>query len=121
MTCTISMRFAGSVLSQAVDLLRSIIDRTEALPGCKRCSVSHDAVDAQRVRYDGVWDSEAAFRRHVQSEDFRRVLTAMDMSCEEPQVTVGTLSGRIGIAYLQSIRALHDVKGNDRVDPIVGG
>jgi hypothetical protein len=28
----------------------------------------------------------------------------MDMCCEEPQVVIGNLSGRSGIAYLQELR-----------------
>ena len=45
-----------------------------------------------------------AFRKHLRSEEFRRVLMAMDMCCEEPKVLVGNLSGGSGMDYLRELR-----------------
>jgi quinol monooxygenase YgiN len=50
------------------------------------------------VHYREEWESEEAFREHIRPEEFRRVLIAMDMSCEEPRIVVGSFAGhgRIG-------------------------
>ena len=58
--------------------------------------------------YSEAWGSEVAFRLHLQSEVFRRILAAMDMCCEEPQITIGNLSGRGGIAHMQELREKED-------------
>jgi len=50
------------------------------------------------------WESEEAFREHVQSEESLRVLIAVDMSCEEPRTVVGNLPGRSGMACLRALR-----------------
>jgi len=105
LTCVIDMLFNEEQVERAVQLLLSTIDRTESKAGCLSCSVTRDAIKAQRVRYNEIWKNEAVFRKHVQSEEFQRVLVAMDMSSEKPTVTVGTLTGKTGIAYL---RGLHD-------------
>jgi quinol monooxygenase YgiN len=89
------------IVEQAVQVLVSAVGRTEADPSCRSCSVARDATDELEIHYSEEWVSEEAFRRHLQSEMFRRVLMAMDMSCEDPHVTVGNLSGRRGIFYLQ--------------------
>ena len=81
-----------------------MVGRTEATPGCLTCTVARDAADKNRIRYQETWDAEPAFRRHVQSDEFQRVLVAMDMCREEPRVVIGNLSGRSGIAYLQELR-----------------
>jgi len=100
LTCVIEMLFNEEQVEHAVQLLLSTIDRTESKTGCQSCSVARDAVEARRVRYNEIWKNEVVFRKHVQSEEFQRVLVAMDMSCEKPTVTVGTLTGQTGIAYL---------------------
>lgn len=107
-TCFIDMRFLPEHLAQAVQLLLSTVGRTEVLPECRSCTVARDASEEGMVHYSETWDSEAAFRQHLKSEIFRRVLTAMDMCREEPQVTVGNLSGHTGVAHLRAIRDRHD-------------
>lgn len=103
-TCSVDMHFSLKDVAVAVPLLLSGVSRTEAKAGCLACSVARDAVDPARVRYSETWSNETAFRRHVQSQDFQRVLAAMDLCCEEPQVVVGNLAGHRGIAYLQHLR-----------------
>jgi quinol monooxygenase YgiN len=103
-TCTVDLRYSPTDVDAAVELLLSAVGRTEALPGCLSCRVSRDAADENRVRYEQSWDSEPAFRRHVQSDGFRFVLAAMDMSFEEPEVMVGDLAGRCGLGYLHELR-----------------
>ncbi len=103
-TCLIDMHFSPSDVESAAQLLLSTVGRTEAQPGCLSCRLARDEADENRVRYHETWDSMTAFQRHVQSDEFRLVLVAMDMCCEVPDVMVGDLSGRSGMAYLQDLR-----------------
>lgn len=103
-TCTIDMSLPAHDLEQAVNLLVSVVGLTKARSSCKTCSVARDASEEGVIHYCEAWDSVSAFQRHLHSDTFRRVLTAIDMCIEEPQVTIGDLSGRRGIAYLQELR-----------------
>jgi quinol monooxygenase YgiN len=105
-TCSIDMRFKGQKLGQAVQLLVSAVGCTEAKAGCRECRVVRDATEGDRVRYSEQWDSEPAFHRHLKSDEFHRVLVAMELSCEEPKVVVGNLIGHRGIAHLQEMREM---------------
>jgi quinol monooxygenase YgiN len=102
-TMSIAMRFAPANMDPARQLLLSGIECTQAKPDCHECMVALDATDHSQVHYHEAWQTEAAFHRHIQSPEFRRVLAAMDMCCEEPSVTIGNLSGRSGIAHLQAL------------------
>jgi rhodanese-related sulfurtransferase/quinol monooxygenase YgiN len=104
LTFLVEMNFAPRESEAASQLLASLVGPTEAKTGCRACSVSRDAIDGGCVRYSETWDTERAFRRHVQSEEFRLVLTAIDMCSEEPTVLVGSLSGRSGVACLREWR-----------------
>lgn len=103
-TISIDMRFLPADAEGAIQLLRSVAGITEAKSGCHACSVLRDAVEEDRLRYREEWDSEPSFRRHLQSGEFQRVLLAMDMSREEPQVLVGNLSGISGMESLRELR-----------------
>jgi quinol monooxygenase YgiN len=102
-TLTIDMRFPPESIDQAIQLLVSGSGRIEAKPGCGESLIARDSVEENRVRYSETWATDAALQRHLQSEEFRRVLFAMDMCCEEPQVAIGNFAGHTGLLYLQQL------------------
>jgi quinol monooxygenase YgiN len=103
-TCSVDMRFPVGDADRAVRLLLSVKGDILTKRGCRACDVATEAADAGVVHYREEWESEEAFREHVRSEEFRRVLIAMDMSSEEPRIVVGNLSGHGGMEYLRSMR-----------------
>lgn len=95
------MSFAPETREQAIRILTSSVGRIEAKQGCEECMVSRDALAEGHVRYSETWESESSFRKHVRSEEFRRVLLAMDMCSQEPRVAVGSVTGQEGLAQLE--------------------
>ena len=103
-TCSIDMCFPAGSVEHALRLLLSVKGEILTKRGCRACDVSTEAADAGVVHYREEWESEAAFREHVRSEEFRRVLIALDLSSEEPRIVVGDLSGHGGMEYLRELR-----------------
>jgi len=103
-TCSIDMRFASKDVDHAVQLLLSVKGNIQAKRGCRACAVGMEAAEPGLVHYREEWESAEVFHRHVRSEEFRRVLIAVDLCSEEPRIVVGNLSGHIGMAYLQKLR-----------------
>jgi quinol monooxygenase YgiN len=103
-TCSVDMRFPVEDVDRAVRLLLSVKGNILTKRGCRACDVSTEAADAGVVHYREEWESGEAFREHARSEEFRRVLIAMDMCCEEPRIVVGDLTGHGGMAYLRELR-----------------
>ena len=103
-TCSIRMHFASKDADHAVRLLLSVRGNIQGKRGCRDCSVAMDAEDAGLVHYVEEWDSAGDFHQHLQSEEFRRVLIALDLCREEPRIVVGNLTGEIGMAYLRKLR-----------------
>jgi len=103
-TCSIDMNFAPKDVGHAVQLLLSVSGSIQAKRGCHACRVWVDAADAGLIHYSEEWETGEAFQKNVQSEEFRRVLIAVDMACEEPQIVVGNLSGHSGMAHLLQLR-----------------
>jgi quinol monooxygenase YgiN len=103
-TCSVDMRFLPEDVDRAVRLLISVKGDILTKRGCRACDVSTEAADPGVVHYREEWESEEVFREHVRSEEFRRVLIAMDMSSEEPRIVVGKLSGHGGMERLRELR-----------------
>ena len=103
-TCSVDMRFLPEKVDHAVRLLLSVKRDILTKRGCRSCDVSIEAADAGVVHYREEWESAETFHEHVRSEEFRRVLIAMDMSSEDPRIVVGNLSGHCGMAYLRELR-----------------
>ena len=103
-TCSVDMRFSTESVDQAVRLLLSAKREILIKRGCRACDVSTEAADPGVVHYREEWESKEAFREHARSEEFRRVLIAMDMSSEEPRIVVGNLSEHGGLEYLRKLR-----------------
>ena len=103
-TCSVDMRFASKDVDQAVLLLLSVKEYIQAKHGCRACRVGMDASDKGLVHYFEEWESAEVFQKHIQSEEFRRVLIAVDLCCEDPRIMIGDLSGHIGMEYLRKLR-----------------
>jgi len=103
-TCSIDMRFPSKDVDHAVRLLLSVKGNIQAKRGCRVCDIRMDADDAGLVHYLEEWESAESFHRHIQSEEFRRVLIAVNMCCEEPRIAAGNLSGHLGMEYLRKLR-----------------
>jgi len=102
--CFIAMRFDAQHLPRALELLLSAAGPIRAKHGCKASRVESDLMDPAVIRYTEEWESSEAFTRHVQSADFWRILLAMDLSCEEPEVHMGSFTGQSGLESLSILR-----------------
>lgn len=112
-TCSIDMRFEPKDVDHAVRMLLSVRGRIQSKRGCCACLVGKDASEPGLVHYREEWESENGFRQHVRSEEFRRILIALDLCREEPRVVFGNLSGRTGMADLLKLRENVNVPGSD--------
>jgi quinol monooxygenase YgiN len=102
--CSIEMRFDSKDVDHAIRLLLSVRGNIQAKRGCRVCEVGMEASDPGLVHYREEWETEEVFHQHVRSEEFRRVLIALDLCCEEPRIVVGNMSGRTGMADLLKLR-----------------
>lgn len=87
----------------AQELLFSTLACTKAKPDCLDCRVSTDVRNPTRILYTEQWSSEAAFIGHAASGEFKRVLNAIDLCSELPDIRVERLYTERGIECFQRI------------------
>ena len=103
-TCSIDMQFEPKDVDHAIRMLLSVRGSIQAKRGCRACEVGKETSESGLIHYHEEWESEDVFHQHVQSEEFLRVLIALDLCCKEPRIVFGNLSGRTGMADLLKLR-----------------
>lgn len=91
---------SGDALARA---LRTLARGTRFERGCDSCSVWSDRVD-DAVRYEELWQDEAALYDHVRSARFSQLLQIIEAAPHPPDVHVDFVSGQRGLDYIASIR-----------------
>ena len=87
-----------------VDILRSVIGITRLRSGCMDCAVYTDQGEAQTILYLEQWQSRESLDRHIRSELYFRVLSAMELANEAPEIYFHEVSDTRGLEYVESLR-----------------
>jgi len=90
---------------QAVlDILRSVIAPTRLKSACMDCAVYADQGEAQTILYLEQWQSRESLNRHIRSELYFRVLSAMELANEAPEIYFHEVSNTRGLEYVEALR-----------------
>lgn len=84
--------------------LRSAIGPTRVLPGCVRCRLYQDVENPNLLTLIEEWESREALESHVRSNDYRKILAAMDLASEPPEVQICSILTASGMELIEEIR-----------------
>lgn len=87
-----------------IELLHSVQDLVRPSPGCLGCWVSEDDLFQNQIRYAEQWESEEALHDHIRSDLYRRLLTALDLSKQRPDVKFYYCSKTKGLELVEAKR-----------------
>jgi len=90
--------------AEAVEILRTVQDFTRPVPGCLGCWVSDDDFLHDQLRYAEQWETEEALHEHIRYDMYARVLAAMELSKQAPEVQFYFCSERKGLELVESLR-----------------
>ncbi len=90
---------------QMIEILRSVLDLTRPFPGCMGCWLSEEDFLHNHIRYAEQWDSEEALHEHIRSDLYRRLLAAMELSKQPPEVRFYYTSGEKGFELVEDLRS----------------
>ncbi len=89
---------------EVLELLRSVQDLARPSPGCVGCWLSEEDNLHNHIRYAEQWESEEALFAHIQSNLYHRVLAAMELSRQEPEVKFYYCSETKGLELIETAR-----------------
>ncbi len=100
----IKMTAAPGKRQSLLEVLRFVADQIRVKNGCVDCAV-YEARDQKRtVLYVEQWQSREELDRHIQSDLYRRILTAIELSSERPEITFHEVSETKGLELIESLR-----------------
>jgi quinol monooxygenase YgiN len=76
---------------------------TESEPACISCRIYTEPRNDKHITYEEVWRDEASLCRHLRSPHYRKVLAAMDLSSEPPEVKFSTVLRTEGMEVIQRV------------------
>ncbi len=101
---TIRIPLAPEKMAEVVGILRAVVERTRADPGCLACYLYQDVQDARVLMLEERWKSQCDLTRHLRTEQYRKVLLVMEMAGEPPEVRFHTIAHATGVETIEQAR-----------------
>jgi quinol monooxygenase YgiN len=89
------------------EILRSftgILGLTRAQAGCISCRLYSDIEEPKAVLLREEWLSDDDLSRSLRSEDFKRILAAIELSSGPPELYIDQIATRGGMEVIESVR-----------------
>ncbi len=89
---------------EVLDILQSLQGQILLKPGCLGVDLAAGVPD-QKILYIEKWDSEKDFCRHIASDDYLRILNALELASSPPTVNFFEVEGERGMELIEQIRS----------------
>jgi quinol monooxygenase YgiN len=105
-TTAINMRIVAPPDRRAeiIQVFRSLMGPLEANPACTECRLYQQHEKENSLAFVEEWRSREDLERHMQTDDYRALLSLLDLSLEPPEVRLQTIDDTQGMELLAAIR-----------------
>lgn len=101
---TIRMMIPSRKRDEVLEILTSIAERARFEPGCISYRL-YQGVEAENlIMLEEFWRNEEDLERHLQSEDYRKVLLVVEMAVEPPEIRFDAISQSTGFETMEKGR-----------------
>jgi len=87
-----------------LEVLRSVMDITRGLAGCMGCACYEEQNNKHAILYVEQWESKEDLHRHIQSDLYHRVISAMELAVEAPEIRFLEVSNSMGMELVEALR-----------------
>jgi quinol monooxygenase YgiN len=87
-----------------LEVLRSVQGRLRAQPGCAACDVFDERGPEPAVVLLERWETEEALEEHLQSEAYRRIIAAIELSGAQPEIRFEHVAAVEGLELVERLR-----------------
>jgi quinol monooxygenase YgiN len=91
--------------AEILRILSSIKGPVQAISACLDCCICEDVSGEGMIIYLEQWQSWEAFMRHLRSETYAKILEAIELSREMPDVSFYEVSSIRGMDLLTAVRS----------------
>ncbi len=90
--------------ADVLEVLQSVQGPVRAQPGCVACDIYEEQGPEPAVVFVERWDTDAALAAHLRSDMYRRVLGAIELSSDKPEIRFEHVSASEGIELIERLR-----------------
>jgi quinol monooxygenase YgiN len=101
---TIRMMIPSRKRDEMLEILSSIAERARFEPGCLSCRLYQGVEVKNLIMLEEFWRDEEALERHLQSEDYRKILLVVEMALENPEIRFDAISQSTGFETIEKAR-----------------
>jgi quinol monooxygenase YgiN len=84
--------------------IRMLLEPTRVQKGCLACYGRVDIDDANTIMFIEEWNDQQSLNAHLRSEEFRVLLSALDLAGEAPDVRFDTVTKTEGMEVIRAAR-----------------
>jgi quinol monooxygenase YgiN len=89
---------------KAAEIINFVIERVQVEKGCKNFQFYQDNTKKDSFLLFQEWESRVVFEKHLHSDEFRHVLTLIDLANELPEISFNTISQQEGLGLITSLK-----------------
>ena len=107
-SATLRITATGKTRPEIVGLLRSLVEPTRVETGCVSCALYADLQNPSVIVWVEEWRTLDDLERHLRSTQYRKILAALEMSSEVPDVRFNTVAETKGMRLIEQARGIDD-------------
>ena len=96
--------FSPESRPKALGLINDVIERIRVSPGCINYDVYQDVMGENSLMILEQWQSKAALDRFICSDEYRSILTLIELAHQSPEIHFSTLSKIGGMEVIENLR-----------------
>ena len=100
---TLHLNVAPEERLNVLNILHSMTGPTNVKTGCLFCGLLSSTQNDDELILLEKWESEEELERHIRSEDFQKVLAAMDKADISPEIYFNTIANIQGIELIEKV------------------
>jgi len=90
--------------ADVLEVLRSVQGPVRAQPGCVACDIYEEQGPEPAVVFVERWGTDAALAAHLRSDMYRRILGAIELSSDKPEIRFEHVSSSEGMELIERLR-----------------
>lgn len=90
--------------ADAVKTIKAVMGPIQVKPGCLKFMLNSHVDNDDILVLLEQWSSQEDFEQHVQSEEYRLILAAMELSTRQPEIEIHTVSSTVGLDFVERLR-----------------
>jgi quinol monooxygenase YgiN len=92
-----------------LDILRFAEEKVSLKRGCLGCGIYEQCNEGRTILYLEQWQSKKEMHRHIQSKLYLRILNAMDLCREEPDICLYEVLDTKHLEMVKALRLKNDL------------